>query len=101
MFLLQILTPSHCEFQGEAERLTLRAETGELTVLSGHAPYCAAVCRGQGRIVKEGRELPFTNGAGVLTVQKDKTVLMIKDFRKFPDEASATDSDFSETKRKP
>lgn len=77
---MQILTPSKCEFLGEAERLTVRAESGDMTVLPGHIPYCASVKGGKGTIVTDGKEISFSCGEGVLSISKEKVCLMIRSF---------------------
>ncbi len=60
--------------------MTLRAESGDMTVLPGHIPYCAAVKSGKGKFTAEGRDVLFTCGEGVLSVSKEKVCLMINSF---------------------
>jgi len=74
------MTPKGCQFEGNAEKLTLRAESGDLTVLSGHIPYSAAVKAGAGKFTAEGVEQKFSCGEGLLSVTKEKVCLMIQNF---------------------
>ncbi len=60
--------------------MTLRAESGDMTVLPNHIDYCAAVKAGKGKFTAEGTERDFTCGEGVLSVTKEKVCLMIQSF---------------------
>lgn len=69
-------------FEGQARRLTLRAESGDLTILPGHIPYSAAVKGGKGHYLTEDTETFFSCGEGVLYVTKEFVRLMVCELKK-------------------
>ena len=68
-FHLQIATPDGLEFDGEAESLLIRCETGDVEILAGHTDYFAAVGIGRARIkLKDGSRTASCAG-GFLSVE--------------------------------
>lgn len=80
---MQIFTPESAVFDGEAQRLTIRTETGDLTILPGHIPYSAAVREGKGILITENGETSFFCKEGVLHVNKELVRLMVCELKKF------------------
>ncbi len=79
-FQLQIFTPEETRFSGDAERLTLRAESGDITILPGHIPCGISVTGGKGSFTADGARTDFTCGRGILQVEKERVKLLICSF---------------------
>ncbi len=67
-------------FDGEAKRLTLPTETGEITVLDEHEPLIAMTKRGIAAVEnKEGKEEFFEINPGFLEAKEENEVLVLAD----------------------
>ncbi len=55
-FHLQIVTVDGSRFDGEAEAVSVRATTGDVTILAHHADYVAALGMGAAFVVTEGQK---------------------------------------------
>lgn len=76
-----ILTPEKKIFEGEAEMLTVNARSGQISVLSNHAPLVAAVDTGNIILkTKEGKKV-FENERGVLKTRNNRTSLLLRKCR--------------------
>ena len=78
---LKIATPDGARFDGEAERLILRAAQGDLAVLARHAPLMTTVRAGRVRIaLPDGTEKAARTTGGLLTVGAAETVALLAGF---------------------
>ncbi len=67
-FHLQIVTPDGIEFDGMAESLLVKCETGDVEILAGHTDFFASVDVGRARIkTKDGSQTASCAG-GFLSV---------------------------------
>ena len=84
-FHLEIVTPDGSAFDGEAESLLVRTESGDVEILAGHADYIAALAVGRARIrTSDGDRLAAISG-GFLSVDK-KSVKLVATTFEFADE---------------
>lgn len=73
-----ILTPEKKIFEGEAETLTVKSRSGQISVLSNHAPLVTAVDNGTIILkTKEGKKV-FENERGVLKTRNNRTSLLLR-----------------------
>ncbi len=77
-FKLQIITPEKTFFDGETEQIIVRTTVGDVGILNGHEPYCAALGIGQMRIMIDGELRPAATSGGIIKVSKEKTVLLLQ-----------------------
>ena len=54
-FHLQIVTPDGSFFDGEAERVIVRAIDGDICILPRHIPYVTALAMGEARVTVDGK----------------------------------------------
>ncbi len=66
---VQIVNPEKKVFDGEAGMVIVRAATGELGVLPGHAPLVAVLDARPVRILKDEGEVQFDVKGGILQVR--------------------------------
>lgn len=80
-FPLKISTPQGDVFNGEAFMLTVRGTEGELAVMAGHTPFVTTVkpCDCKIELPDDSTKLGRIGG-GMLTVSKDKVILLSGDF---------------------
>jgi F-type H+-transporting ATPase subunit epsilon len=84
-FHLEIVTPDGSAFDGEAESLLVRTDSGDVEILAGHADYIAALSVGRARIrTADGDRLAAISG-GFLSVDK-KSVKLVATTFEFADE---------------
>jgi F-type H+-transporting ATPase subunit epsilon len=84
-FHLEIVTPDGSAFDGEAESLLVRTDSGDVEILAGHADYIAALAVGRARIrTSDGDRLAAISG-GFLSVDK-KSVKLVATTFEFADE---------------
>ena len=89
LFRLQIATPDGMEFDGEAERISVRGICGELAVMAGHVPFVTALAQGECRILTENGEILRARvSGGMLIVARDGVRLLSSDFEWSEDEKS-------------
>ena len=80
-FNLTVSTPDGNAFCGEITCLILRGTCGDLAILAGHAPFATSVKAGKVRIeIDENNILTGIIDGGLLTVAKDKAVLLSASF---------------------
>ncbi len=77
-FKLQIITPEKTFFDGETEQIIVRTTVGDVGILNGHEPYCAALGIGLMRIMIDGELRQAATSGGILKVNKEKTVLLLQ-----------------------
>lgn len=77
-FKLQIITPEKTVFDGETEQIIVRTTVGDVGILNGHEPYCAAVAIGQMRIMVDGTFRRAATSGGIIKVSKEKTTILVQ-----------------------
>lgn len=81
-FLLKISSPEGDIYNGDAVMLSVRGTEGELAVMAGHIPFVSSVKPCQCKILLEDdSEKSGTTDGGILTVSKDKVVLLSGSFK--------------------
>ena len=76
-FKLEIITPEKKFFDGETEQIILRTTVGDVGILNGHEPYCAALGIGQMRIMIDGEFRRAATSGGIIKVSRSKTVILV------------------------
>ena len=61
-FHLQIVTPDGGFFDGEAEKLIVRAIDGDVCILARHSPYVTALGTGEARVTIDGKRRRLRGG---------------------------------------
>ena len=77
-FKLQIITPEKTVFDGETEQIIVRTTVGDVGILNGHEPYCAAISIGQMRILIDGKFRRAATSGGIIKVSKEKTTILVQ-----------------------
>lgn len=77
-FKLQIITPEKTVFDGETEQIIVRTTVGDVGILNGHEPYCAAISIGQMRIMIDGTFRRAATSGGIIKVSKEKTTILVQ-----------------------
>ena len=77
-FKLQIMTPEKTVFDGETEQIIVRTTVGDVGILNGHEPYCAAISIGQMRIMIDGEFRRAATSGGIIKVSKEKTTILVQ-----------------------
>lgn len=77
-FKLQIITPEKTVFDGETEQIIVRTTVGDVGILNGHEPYCAALGIGQMRIMQNGTFRRAATSGGIIKVSKEKTTILVQ-----------------------
>ncbi len=80
-FLLKISSPDGDVFCGDAIKLSVRGTEGELAVMAGHIPFvtCVKACDCRIQLEDETEKIGQIQ-SGVLTVSKEKVILLCGDF---------------------
>lgn len=76
-FKLEIITPEKMFFDGETEQIIVRTTVGDVGILNGHEPYCAALGIGQMRIMVDGKLRHAATSGGIIKVSRTKTVVLV------------------------
>ena len=84
-FHLEIVTPDGIEFEGEAESLLIKCESGDVEVLAGHADLFSPLAVGRARIKYDGKNRTASSAGGFLSVTKEKVIVVATTFE-FADE---------------
>ncbi len=79
-FHLQIVTPDGGFYDGDAEKLIVRALGGDVCILPRHAPYVTALGTGQATVVIDGQRRTAACAGGMLAVTKDDVRLVATTF---------------------
>lgn len=77
-FKLQIITPEKTVFDGETEQVIVRTTVGDVGILKGHEPYCAALGIGQMRIMQNGEFRRAATSGGIIKVSKEMTTILVQ-----------------------
>lgn len=80
-FNLKILTPDGVKFDGQAQSVTLRGDTGDVTILARHIDYVTALGIGKAKVVNADGQIHWgaCNG-GVLSVMKGEVRVLATTF---------------------
>ncbi len=76
-FKLEIITPEKKFFDGETEQIIVRTTVGDVGILNGHEPYCAALGIGQIRVMMDGKLRHAATSGGIIKVSREKTVVLV------------------------
>ena len=76
-FKLEIITPEKKFFDGETEQIIVRTTVGDIGIMKGHEPYCAALGIGQLRVMIDGQFKRAATSGGLIKVSKTKTVVLV------------------------
>lgn len=79
-FHLQIVTPDGMAFDGNAESLLVRSETGDVEIMAGHADLFASLGIGRARIKADGKTLVGSSAGGFLSVKSGEVMLVATTF---------------------
>lgn len=80
-YLLKISSPEGDLFSGDVVKLSVRGTEGDLAVMAGHIPFVSYVKPCDCKIeFEDGNEKVGHLQSGVLTVSKDKVILLSGDF---------------------
>jgi F-type H+-transporting ATPase subunit epsilon len=77
-FKLQIITPEKTFFDGDTEQIVVRTTVGDVGILNGHEPYCAALGIGQMRVKIDGEFRHAATSGGIIKVSHEKTVILVQ-----------------------
>ena len=70
-FRLEIITPEKTFFDGNTEQIIARTTVGDVGILNGHEPYCAA-------LMIDGKFRRAATSGGIIKVSKEKTVILVQ-----------------------
>ncbi|MBR4711929.1 MAG: hypothetical protein IKP10_07825 [Clostridia bacterium] len=77
-YRLKVSTPEGLKFDGEAERIVVRAALGDLAILADHVPMMTTIRPGTCRVVDaEGRTIAGHTEGGILTVGKESVIALL------------------------
>ena len=79
-FQLTIVTPDGEYYRGPAESLTVRATTGELTLLAHHIDFVTALGMGEARVTIDGQKRYAACIGGMLAMTKNEVRLIATTF---------------------
>ncbi len=79
-FPLKIVTPDGSFFDGEAEKLIVRAIDGVVGILAKHIPYVTALGVGPGKVTIQGADRQAAVNGGMLAVTKEGVRLVAGTF---------------------
>ena len=79
-FQLTIVTPDGEFYRGPAEALTVRATTGELTLLAHHINFVTALGMGEARVTIDGQKRSACCIGGMLAMTKNEARLIATTF---------------------
>ena len=79
-FHLQIVTPDGVSFDGQAESLYVRTQTGDIGILPNHIDYAAALGMGQARVTVDGETRTAACIGGLVSVSGGEVELVATTF---------------------
>ena len=79
-FHLKIVTPDGLEYDGAAESLLARTESGDVEILAGHTDYFAPLGIGRVRITVNGEKKIASSAGGFISVTRDGVMLVATTF---------------------
>ncbi|QSX05041.1 ATP synthase F1 subunit epsilon [Sedimentibacter sp. zth1] len=75
-FLLEIVTPEHVFYSGNAEKVIVRTVVGDICILKNHEPHVAPLDVGQLKVVYEGKDRFAVLSQGFIKVEKTKVTIL-------------------------
>ena len=78
---LTIVMPTQKIFEGEADRIMVRAALGDMAVLPGHIDCAAALGNGEARVTVDGATKKAVINGGLIHVAKDNVRILTNDFK--------------------
>ena len=78
---LTIVTPEQLAFDGEADRVLVRAAGGEMAVLPGHIDCAAALGEGEARVTCEDTVRRAHIRGGMIHISQNVVRILTTDFR--------------------
>ncbi|MEG0179456.1 MAG: ATP synthase F1 subunit epsilon [Oscillospiraceae bacterium] len=79
-FHLQIVTPDGAFYNGDAQRLIVRAIDGDVCILPRHTEYLTAIGCGEARVTVDGKVRKAACNGGMLNVKGDTVRLVATTF---------------------
>jgi len=77
-FKVEILSPGKLIFQGEAEKIVLPGEKGQLGILKDHAPFLTSLTKGTIRVKLAKKEERFEIESGFAEVNERGLTVLVK-----------------------
>ena len=77
---LVIVTPCEKVYDGEADRVLVRAAEGEVMILPRHIDYAAALASGDGRISLDGKVRNMHIDGGLMYVRENHVRILANAF---------------------
>jgi F-type H+-transporting ATPase subunit epsilon len=74
---LLIITPRQKVFTGTVTLLSVVTTAGQIGVLANHTPLISIVKTGPLHLIIEGKTTYYATSGGVISVQKDETILLL------------------------
>ena len=79
-FPLKIVTPDGLFYDGQAESVTLRTQSGEVGILAGHMDYATVLGMGRAKIVMDGKARYDSCIGGMLSVSQGSVTVVATTF---------------------
>jgi F-type H+-transporting ATPase subunit epsilon len=76
-FPVLIITPKRKVFDSDVELLSVVTTAGQLGILAKHTPLLCIIKTGPLHLLRNGKTTYYAVSGGVLSVMKDKTVLLV------------------------
>ena len=76
-FNIEIITPERVALKQEVELVTVPAEEGEITILSGHIPLFSSLVAGEVRLRYDSQDYFLSIGGGFIEVTPEKTLILV------------------------
>ncbi len=75
-FLLEIVTPEHVFYSGNADRVVVRTAVGDVCILKNHEPYVAPLSIGKMKVVHENKDRYAVLSQGYIKVEREKLTIL-------------------------
>ena len=75
-FLLEIVTPEHVFYSGNADRVVVRTATGDVCILKNHEPYVAPLGIGNMKVVLDNKDRFAVISQGYIKVDREKLTIL-------------------------
>ncbi len=79
MLTIEVTTPERKLLAEQADSISLPTETGEITILPGHAPLVGALRAGMATLRQAGKESYLAIAGGFVEIRGDGTVSVLAD----------------------
>ena len=85
VFHLQIVTPDGSVFDGNAEAILVRTDSGDVEIMGGHADYFATLGIGRVKLTVDGKSRDASSAGGFISVKSGEVKVISTTFE-FADE---------------